>query len=144
MRRDDDWFGTLEIAHRTSGAWEDEEARRQFLAALTALEKVLDGTPSPRGFGAIAGLHGFRHRVARLSADERQWAERLGERLWSAMGTGRTYARRRCWGRWAYRPALTPSPSSVADIHEHRSPRAKYPRVVARTGKAPEQYPRYD
>jgi hypothetical protein len=33
---------------------------------------------------------------------------------------------------------------TVADIHEHRSPRAKYPRVVARTGKAPEQYPRYD
>jgi hypothetical protein len=92
MRPDDDWFGTLEIAHRTAGAWEDEHARQEFLAALPALEKVLDGAPSPRGFSAIPGLYGFRHRVARLNADERQWAERLGERLWKAMGTGRTYA----------------------------------------------------
>jgi hypothetical protein len=30
---------------------------------------------------------------------------------------------------------------TVVAIHEHRSPRAKYPRVVAQQGKAPEQYP---
>ncbi|HEX8702543.1 MAG TPA: hypothetical protein VF815_27165 [Myxococcaceae bacterium] len=33
---------------------------------------------------------------------------------------------------------------TVAGIHEQRSPRAKYPRVVAEMGKAPEQYPRLD
>jgi hypothetical protein len=33
---------------------------------------------------------------------------------------------------------------TVVDIHEHRAPRAKYPRVVAETGKAPEQYPHVD
>jgi hypothetical protein len=33
---------------------------------------------------------------------------------------------------------------TLTGIHEHRSPRAKYPRVVAETGKAPEQYPRFD
>ncbi|WP_224242322.1 plasmid pRiA4b ORF-3 family protein [Hyalangium gracile] len=31
----------------------------------------------------------------------------------------------------------------VRDIHAHRSPRTKYPRVVDSTGKAPEQYPRF-
>ncbi|WNG55225.1 plasmid pRiA4b ORF-3 family protein [Archangium gephyra] len=92
MRKDDDWFGTLDIAHRTTAAWTDEDARQQFLAALAALEKALDEGPGPRGFSTIPGLHGFRHRVAPLSADERQWAERLGERLWNSMGTGRTYA----------------------------------------------------
>jgi hypothetical protein len=29
----------------------------------------------------------------------------------------------------------------VKDIHPHRTPRVKYPRVVGSTGKAPEQYP---
>ncbi len=33
---------------------------------------------------------------------------------------------------------------TLTGIHEHRSPRAKYPRVVAETGPAPEQYPRFD
>lgn len=31
----------------------------------------------------------------------------------------------------------------VAAIHPHREPRARYPRVVARTGKTPAQYPRW-
>lgn len=33
---------------------------------------------------------------------------------------------------------------AVADIQEQRARRVKYPRVVARTGKAPEQYRRYE
>lgn len=33
---------------------------------------------------------------------------------------------------------------TVTDIHERRTPGAKYPRVVAETGKAPEQYPHVD
>jgi hypothetical protein len=109
MRPDDDWLGTLDIAYRMAGAWNDEDARQEFLAALTALEKVLDGTPGPRGFSAIAGLYGFRHRVARMNADERQWAERLGERLWKALGTGRTYAEEALLGQ----VAVQASPDSL-------------------------------
>ncbi|HLL00781.1 MAG TPA: hypothetical protein VK539_09355 [Myxococcaceae bacterium] len=40
--------------------------------------------------------------------------------------------------------APSPIQVTVVDIHEHRTPRAKYPRVVAETGKASEQYPQVD
>jgi len=92
MRRDDNWLETLTLAHEMALKWADEDSRQRFLAALSALEKLLDATAPPRPFTDIPGLYGFHGRVARLTPDERKWAERLGERLWQAKGTGRTYA----------------------------------------------------
>jgi hypothetical protein len=88
--RQDDWFQTLAFAHEGAMARRDPEARRRFLAALALLERALDEAAGPRDFSRIAGLGGFSV-AARLSADERMWAEQLGERLWRALGAGRTY-----------------------------------------------------
>jgi hypothetical protein len=33
---------------------------------------------------------------------------------------------------------------TVANVHKHQDPGVRYPREVARTGHAPEQYPSYD
>jgi hypothetical protein len=88
--REDDWFDKLRFAHQ-SLEWEVPETGQRFLAALTALERVLDEGAGPRGFSAIPGLYGF-YRAARLRAGDRQWAERLCARLWSTTGAGRTFA----------------------------------------------------
>jgi hypothetical protein len=95
MRRDQDWFDALALAHEFTLVDEDRGAwyRQVMLAALSGLERVLDGEVGPGGFSDISGLYGFSAALpARLQAEELRWAERLGERLWRATGTGRTYA----------------------------------------------------
>jgi hypothetical protein len=108
MRRRDDWLEKFTLTHELSTNGVDEGARKQFLEALSALEKLLDGAGSARTFD-MPGLYGFHSRVARLDPGERMWAERLGERLWKATGTGRTYAEESLLGQ----VALQASPDSL-------------------------------
>ncbi|MCY1074954.1 IS1096 element passenger TnpR family protein [Archangium lansingense] len=87
----------------------------------------------PRGFNAIPGLYGFRHRVARLSADERQWAERLGERLWSATGTGRTHTEEALLGQVGVQasPDSLPFFRAALEANRERDPFQRQRRRIA-------------
>jgi hypothetical protein len=89
--RQEDWFEKLTISQIATMEWTDPEAPRLFLAALTGLERVLEGSAGPGAFSSIHGLS-RSFRPMRLKAEERQRAERLGERLWKASGAGRTQA----------------------------------------------------
>jgi pRiA4b ORF-3-like protein len=106
--RQEDWFERFTFVHSLSTNRVDEGARKQALEALSALENVLNGADSTRAFN-IPGLSGFHGRAARLEPEERKWAERLGERLWNAKGTGRTYAEEALLGQ----VALQASPDSL-------------------------------
>lgn len=121
MRRDDDWFGTREFAHRTSGGDSASASGGRWARGVQA-------SPDSLPF--------FR------TVEDEQPPESPGptDLPLGAFGLtrGHEFIFRYGFGD-AHRFQVT-----IADIHEHRSPRAKYPRVVARTGKAPEQYPRYD
>jgi hypothetical protein len=117
--RQNDWFNKLDFAYQGAMAWQDENARQQLLATLAALEKMLDGAASPRGFSAIPWLYGF-NRVAHLRADERQWAERLCERLWKVKGTGRIYAEEALLGLVGAQASPDSLPFFRAALETHR------------------------
>ncbi len=119
MRRDD-WFEKFTLAHELSTNWVDEGARKQFLEALSALEKVLDGADSARAFD-IPGLYGFHSRVARLKPEESKWAERLGERLWKAKGSGRTFAEESLLGQVAVQANPDSLPFFRAAVETNRA-----------------------
>jgi hypothetical protein len=107
--RQEDWFDSLTIAHMASLEWAGAEARRHFLTALEGLESVLDGKAGRGGFGSVHGLSGFAPPV-RLKTEERQRLERLGEHLWKASGSGRTWAE-----EWLLRQvAAQASPESLS------------------------------
>lgn len=118
--RQEDWFDKFTFVHSLSTMGVNEVARKQFLEALSAMENVLNGADSKRGFN-IPGLSGFHGGGARLEPEERKWAERLGERLWNAKGTGRTYAEEALLGQVAVQASPDSLPFFRAAVEFNRA-----------------------
>lgn len=106
----DDWLDRFQTSDsfrrllhsQQAAAGEVEQKRKRLLASVAGVFEMLDGKRDRRDLGRMPGLYGFREDLAvSLAPSELRRVEELSARLWTEMGTGRTYVEEALLGQIA-------------------------------------------